>query len=92
MLAMHLIQAGVAIADARSVARFMIFDSDNPNSILVCLRHARDNANGMRDRITSEANVENRSPEVDADPFVAEESPRFQLDASGDFELPDFLR
>jgi len=45
-----------------------------------------------RDRITSEANVENRSPEVDADPFVADESPRFQLDASGDFELPDFLR
>ncbi len=45
-----------------------------------------------RDRITSEANVENHSPVVDADPFVAEESPRFQLDASGDFELPDFLR
>jgi uncharacterized alpha-E superfamily protein len=43
-----------ATADARSVARFMIFDSDNPNSLLVCLRHARDNANGMRDRITSE--------------------------------------
>jgi cell division protein FtsZ len=45
-----------------------------------------------RDRIASEANVENRSPEVSADPFVADESPRFQLDASGDFELPDFLR
>ena len=42
--------------------------------------------------IASEANVENRSPEVAADPFVAEQSPRFQLDASGDFELPDFLR
>ncbi len=45
-----------------------------------------------RARIASEANVENRSPEVTSDPFVAEESPRFQLDASGDFELPDFLR
>ena len=45
-----------------------------------------------RDRIASEANVENHSPVVAADPFVADESPRFQLDASGDFELPDFLR
>jgi cell division protein FtsZ len=45
-----------------------------------------------RARITSEANVENRSPEASADPFEPDPSPRFQLDASGDFELPDFLR
>ena len=43
-----------AAPDPRTVARFMIFDLDNPNSIQACLRTARDNANGMRDRITSE--------------------------------------
>jgi uncharacterized alpha-E superfamily protein len=40
--------------DARSIARFMIFDLENPNSIMACLQRSRDNANGMRDRITSE--------------------------------------
>jgi uncharacterized alpha-E superfamily protein len=41
-------------AEARAVATFMTFDPDNPNSILSCLRRARENARGMRDRITSE--------------------------------------
>lgn len=41
-------------AEAASVARFMIFDSDNPNAILSCLRRARENARGLRDRIASE--------------------------------------
>jgi cell division protein FtsZ len=45
-----------------------------------------------RERIASEANVENRSPEAPADPFAVDSSPRFQLDAAGEFELPDFLR
>jgi uncharacterized alpha-E superfamily protein len=45
--------SGAAI-DASSVARFMIFDLESPNSILACVRRARDNANGMRDRIASE--------------------------------------
>ena len=40
--------------DARAVARFITFETDNPNSILTCLRRARENAGGMRDRITSE--------------------------------------
>ena len=41
-------------AEARTVATFMTFDPDNPNSILSCLRQARENARGLRDRITSE--------------------------------------
>jgi uncharacterized alpha-E superfamily protein len=41
-------------AEARAVAEFITFDLDNPNSILSCLRKARENARGMRDRITSE--------------------------------------
>jgi cell division protein FtsZ len=45
-----------------------------------------------RERVASEANVENHSPEATADPFAIDSSPRFRLDASGDFELPDFLR
>jgi uncharacterized alpha-E superfamily protein len=39
---------------ARSVSRFLTFEADNPNSILICLRRARENANSMRDRISSE--------------------------------------
>ena len=41
-------------AEARAVATFLTFDLDNPNSIMSCLRSARENARGMRDRITSE--------------------------------------
>ena len=41
-------------AEAGPVATFMTFDLENPNSILSCLRYARENARGMRDRITSE--------------------------------------
>jgi len=43
-----------ARAEARAVASFLTFDLDNPNSISSCLRSARENARGMRDRITSE--------------------------------------
>jgi uncharacterized alpha-E superfamily protein len=39
---------------ARATARFLTFDPDNPNSILSCVRNSRENARGMRDRITSE--------------------------------------
>jgi uncharacterized alpha-E superfamily protein len=46
--------ASDASADPRAVAQFMIFDQANPNSIFACLHYARDNANAMRDRITSE--------------------------------------
>ena len=41
-------------AEARAVVTFMTFDPDNPNSILSCLRSARENARGMRDRLASE--------------------------------------
>jgi uncharacterized alpha-E superfamily protein len=38
----------------RAAARFLTLDTDNPNSILQCVQCARENARGMRDRITSE--------------------------------------
>src|SRR5207237_3821160 len=41
-------------ASARAVSTFLTFDVDHPGSILGCLRRARENANGLRDRITSE--------------------------------------
>src|SRR5436309_318683 len=41
-------------ASASPVSTFLTFDADNPGSIMTCLRRARENANGMRDRITSE--------------------------------------
>jgi uncharacterized alpha-E superfamily protein len=36
------------------VVRFLTFDADSPNSILSCLRKARENARSVRDVITSE--------------------------------------
>jgi uncharacterized alpha-E superfamily protein len=39
---------------AAAVARFTLFEADNPSAVLSCLRQARENARGMRDRITSE--------------------------------------
>jgi cell division protein FtsZ len=45
-----------------------------------------------RGQATSEANVENRSPEATIDELAIPSTPRFQLDDSGEFELPDFLR
>ena len=37
-----------------SVVRFLTVDSDSPNSIVSCLRYARDNARSIRDSISSE--------------------------------------
>jgi uncharacterized alpha-E superfamily protein len=37
-----------------SVVRFLTVDADAPNSILSCLRYARDNARSIRDSISSE--------------------------------------
>jgi cell division protein FtsZ len=49
-----------------------------------------------RDQRVSEANVENRSPEVASESLsedlAIQPTPRFQLDDSGEFELPEFLR
>jgi uncharacterized alpha-E superfamily protein len=38
-----------------SVVRFLTVDPDSPNSIVSCLRYARDNARSIRDSISSEA-------------------------------------
>jgi len=49
-----------------------------------------------RDQRVSEANVENRSPEVVSESLsedlAIQPTPRFQLDDSGEFELREFLR
>jgi uncharacterized alpha-E superfamily protein len=37
-----------------SVVRFLTVDADSPNSIVSCLRYARDNARSIRDSISSE--------------------------------------
>jgi uncharacterized alpha-E superfamily protein len=41
-------------ADAHSVIHFLTFDTENPNSILSCLRSARENARTVREIISSE--------------------------------------
>lgn len=41
-------------ATAENVIRFLTFDADYPNSILSCLRSARENARSVRDVISSE--------------------------------------
>lgn len=41
-------------ATAEAVLNFMVFDGDNPSSILSCLRMARENAHAVRGTITSE--------------------------------------
>lgn len=40
-------------ADQHSVIKFLTFDSGNPNSVLSCLRYARENARTVRDMISS---------------------------------------
>lgn len=40
-------------ADQRSVVEFLAFDATNPNSIISCLRMARENARMVRDMISS---------------------------------------
>jgi uncharacterized alpha-E superfamily protein len=42
------------IPTRESVVHFLTFDPDNPNSILSCVRAARENARTIRDTITSE--------------------------------------
>jgi uncharacterized alpha-E superfamily protein len=42
------------IASRDSVVRFLTVDPDSPNSILSCLRYARDNARSIRESISSE--------------------------------------
>ena len=37
-----------------SVVQFLTFDTENPNSILSCLRAARENARGVREIISAE--------------------------------------
>jgi len=37
-----------------SVARYMTFDADNPNSLVSCLTRARENARGIRENISAE--------------------------------------
>jgi uncharacterized alpha-E superfamily protein len=41
-------------ATRENVIRFLIFDFENPNSIVACLRAARENARSVRESITSE--------------------------------------
>lgn len=41
-------------ATAQNVLQFLTFDSENPNSILSCLRAARENARSVREIISSE--------------------------------------
>ena len=42
------------VATEETVIRFLTFDRDNPNSILSCLRAARENARSVREIISSE--------------------------------------
>ncbi len=38
----------------RRIAQFMMFGADNPNSVLNCLTHARENARAIRENISTE--------------------------------------
>lgn len=42
------------VADGGPVARYMAFDSENPNSLLTCVSRARENARGIRENISAE--------------------------------------
>jgi len=46
--------ARYSASDRESVIRFLVFDGENPNSILSSLRFARDNARSVREVISSE--------------------------------------
>jgi len=41
-------------ADSASVTEFLTFNRDNPNSIISCINHARENARMVRDQISAE--------------------------------------
>ncbi|OLP17603.1 hypothetical protein BST81_14860 [Leptolyngbya sp. 'hensonii'] len=51
---LHLFKQRYGEATAENVIRFLTFDSDYPNSILSCLRFARENARSIREIISSE--------------------------------------
>ena len=46
--------SGIASPTQENVIQFLTFDEENPNSILSCLRAARENARTVRDMISSE--------------------------------------
>jgi uncharacterized alpha-E superfamily protein len=41
-------------SDTSSLQRYLAYEHDNPNSMVACLRRARNNARGVRDTISSE--------------------------------------
>ena len=47
-------RSGTATATQQNVIQFLTFDPENPNSILSCLRAARENARSVREIISSE--------------------------------------
>jgi uncharacterized alpha-E superfamily protein len=47
-------KARITTTTKESVVQFLTFDSENPNSILSCLRSARENARGVREIISAE--------------------------------------
>lgn len=46
--------ARYGVANQRTVITFVALDTENPNSILSCLRSARENSRAVRERITTE--------------------------------------
>ncbi|WP_026101237.1 alpha-E domain-containing protein [Synechococcus sp. PCC 7336] len=69
-------------ANARNVIRFLTFDEDYPNSIISCLKGARENARSCRETISSEMWEEVNSFYL----MVKEAAPEQPLD-----DLPSFL-
>jgi uncharacterized alpha-E superfamily protein len=47
-------QARIGATTKESVVQFLTFDNENPNSIVSCLRAARENARGVREIISAE--------------------------------------
>ena len=47
-------QERITTTTKESVVQFLTFDKENPNSILSCLRSARENARGVREIISAE--------------------------------------
>jgi len=47
-------QSRISTTTKESVVQFLTFDTDNPNSILSCLRSARENARSVREIISAE--------------------------------------
>jgi uncharacterized alpha-E superfamily protein len=48
-----LFKARYGVASEHAVVRFLVFDRENPNSILSCVRVARENARSIRETISS---------------------------------------